>query len=290
MHHNIKGEKIYYSSPVSAANDTLNVTMLGETTPSGSYEAFHRIGTDQRTNMYTFEFIVKGKLLITGDKQTYIAKKGDLLILNRTASHYYYTDPKDLVEKYFFVCNGSYVDKLMEVFGITEGTVIRPLDFYNDFLNLFAIAQAKNQSLFVAIAELILKIMYSVNPLICESASNTDFHAYPLYQRIANYIDTHIEEALRLEDIANLFSCTPVTINRLFKQHYGITPKQYILASKMKVAKQLLSGTVLPINRISSFLSFCHQNNFANAFSKATGMSPMQYRKQHPYIIHKPEP
>ncbi len=286
MFYNVKGEKIYYSSSLSKGNPILNLTLLGETLPNTEFKALHRTDGEPGSAMYTFEYITKGKLIITQGKQMLIASEGDLLILNHNASHYYYSDPKAPVAKYFIVCNGKYIDKLMEAFGVTEGTVIRHLNFANEFTNLFSIAQSQPDRLLFSTAEQILKILYSLNPIMREESKYMQTSIYPLHQQILNYIESHIQEPLRLEKIAADFSITPITLNRIFKKHYNTTLKQFILTAKVDVAKQLLSATQLPINRISEFLSFGHQNNFSNAFMKITGLSPSQYRKQNPYIVY----
>ncbi len=286
MYYNIKGEKIYYSSSVSSGNDILNLSMLGETVPNPNFKALHRIDKGPQGTMYTFEYITQGKMTIIQGNQELTASAGDLLILNNTASHYYFSDPKAPVGKLFIVCNGVYVDKLMEAFRITEGTVIRQLNLLDNFLHLITLAQCDLSRLPYATAELILRILHTLNPMTHAESQFVQAAPYPLYQQISNYIESHVQEHLQLEQIAANFSITPITLNRIFRKHYNTTPKKFILTAKVEVAKQLLSATDLPINRISEFLSFGHQNNFSNAFTKITGLSPSQYRKENPYIVH----
>ncbi len=289
MYYNIKGEKVYYAAPSLHGNHILNIALLGETMPTPDYKALHRVDAEPGNTMYTFEYIAKGKLIITQGKQVYTASEGDVLILNNNASHYYYTDPQALVSKYFLVCNGVYIDKLMEAFSITDNTLIRHVNLSNEFLQLFTTAQNHPDRLLQSTAELILKILFALNPITSHSGQQVQASSYPLQLQITNYIESHIQEPLRLDQIATTFSVTPITLNRMFKEYYNTTPKQFILSAKVEVAKQLLSATTLPVNRISEYLSFGHQNNFSSAFAKITGLSPSQYRKQNPYIVYTPE-
>ncbi len=285
MHYNTKGEKIYYASSLSFYNDILNLTLVGETMPDPKFEALHRAGINPRRDMYVFEFITQGRLIITDGDRQYTAREGDLMILNSNASHYYYSDPNAPVGKLFIACNGTYVDNMLKTFGISDTTVIRHANLLTAFSNLISVAQRESKRLMTATAELILQILYTLNPLLNESAQDSGSVTYPLHQRVASYIDSHIQEPLRLEDIAAHFSTTPITLNRTFKEHYHTTPKQYILNVKISVAKQLLASTKLPINRISVFLSFSNQNHFSTTFLKLTGCSPSQYRRQNPYVV-----
>ncbi len=289
MHYNVKGEKIYISSPTPHKHSILNIHQLGETLPSPDFKAVHQPEADPAHSMYTFEYITKGRLLITQGKKTFTAGEGDILILNRTASHYYSTDPKALVGKYFIVCNGTYIDNLMEVFRAREGTLIHHADFSGEFHRLFSVAQNEPRQLSYHAAQLILRMLCAMNPLMHADTAGAPSTAYPLHDQIVNYIKSHISESLRLEQLTSRFSITPITLNRMFKENYGTTPKQFILAAKIDVARQLLTSTDLPVNRIAESLSFGHQNNFANAFSKITGQSPSEYRHSHPMVIRTPD-
>ena len=75
------------------------------------------------------------------------------------------------------------------------------------------------------------------------------------------------------------------TVIRLFKKHFNVTPKQYIKDTKIAVAKDLLFSTRMSISEIAEYLAFSHQNNFSQAFSNATGVSPTIYRQEHPYTV-----
>ncbi len=287
MYYNVKGEKIFYSARSLLNDNILCVSLLGETVPNPRTNSLHRVNPNPKLNMYTFEYVYEGRLIVVQGNQEYVLQKGDLFILHKNASHYFYSDPTAPVGKYFVVCNGVYVDKLMEAFGITDGTVIRQLDFSEGFLHLIDVAENNPYYMHRATMELLLRILYSLNPATYEVAPYIPSPVYPLHQQISSYIISHIQEPLRLDQIASHFSIAPVTLNRIFREHNNTTPKQYILTAKVEVAKQLLSATDLSINRISEFLSFGHQNNFANVFTKITGLSPSQYRKEHSHISNE---
>ncbi len=281
MYYNVKGEKIYYAAP-SAKNEgkPLHLIQLGETLPDASFKAFHRLEDNRDETPYTFEFVTAGKLIISQGEQKHIAEAGDVYILNRTASHYYYSTLNAPVGKYWFTCNGSYVDALMNAFHVEEHTVVRHQDFSKEFQELTRIAEETPDQLHYATAELILKILFALNPITNEESVDIQSPAYPRHRLIYNYIDAHIQEPLRLDQIAEHFSISRVTLHRIFKERYNTSPKQFILNAKITVAKHLLSTTNLTIKEITDYLSFGHQNNFTLAFTKVTGISPTQFRKQ----------
>ncbi|MCH5272610.1 MAG: helix-turn-helix transcriptional regulator [Lachnospiraceae bacterium] len=99
-----------------------------------------------------------------------------------------------------------------------------------------------------------------------------------LYSDILDYISWHIQENLRIPDIAAHFGYNEKYLTTFFKKYAGITLKQHLLQTKMEVAKSSLSETTQPISQIAYSLGFSDAHNFSNAFHKITGLSPSEYR------------
>jgi AraC family transcriptional regulator len=65
----------------------------------------------------------------------------------------------------------------------------------------------------------------------------------------------------------------------LFKKSTGLSPHRYILHRRVSRARQLLQNTDLSVLDVSLDLGFQHQNNFARAFRRVTGMTPTGFRQ-----------
>lgn len=105
-----------------------------------------------------------------------------------------------------------------------------------------------------------------------------------LYSDILDYISWHIQENLRISQIASHFGYNEKYLTTFFKKYSGIPLKQHLLQSKMEFAKSALSETTQPISQIAYSLGFSDAHNFSNAFRKVTGLSPSMYRES--YIKH----
>ena len=99
-----------------------------------------------------------------------------------------------------------------------------------------------------------------------------------LYFDITDYISWHIQENLRISEIAAHFGYNEKYLTTFFKKYAGITLKQHILQTKADVAKYSLSETTHPVSQIAYSLGFSDAHNFSNAFKKVTGLSPSEYR------------
>ena len=93
-----------------------------------------------------------------------------------------------------------------------------------------------------------------------------------------NYIRSHTNEAIRLEDVAAHIDRSTSFIAKKFKSELGFNPGAYISRCKLEEAKSLLTFTEKSLTEISNYLCYSSQAHFQTAFKKQYGMTPMQYR------------
>lgn len=102
----------------------------------------------------------------------------------------------------------------------------------------------------------------------------------PLIRRCCDYIDMHVEEKIRIRDLAKKLGYTEYYLSKRFKNEVGTTINSYIKYAKVERAKLLLSTTELDVGEISEILSFSSQSYLGTVFSEVTGVTPAQYRQQ----------
>ena len=66
---------------------------------------------------------------------------------------------------------------------------------------------------------------------------------------------------------------------RLFRRYMGTTPYNYLVNFRITQAKELLVLTDHSVSEIAREVGFGDASNFSTRFAKATGQSPLQYRK-----------
>ena len=67
--------------------------------------------------------------------------------------------------------------------------------------------------------------------------------------------------------------------SHIFKEVTGSSPLEYINHMKIQKAKDLITYTDYPINKIAIDIGIDDQNYFSRLFKKYTGLSPSEYRK-----------
>lgn len=95
------------------------------------------------------------------------------------------------------------------------------------------------------------------------------------------YIKKHLDTIIGCKEVAKEMYLTPDYLSRLFKEEKGITLQKYIQQEKIQKAKNLLASTNISISIIAQLTGYTHFSHFSMTFKKATGFSPVDYRKQY---------
>lgn len=101
-------------------------------------------------------------------------------------------------------------------------------------------------------------------------------------QRMQDYIEEHINEAITLYMLAGAAGYSPWHSARIFKELTGKTPFEYIRALRLsRAALKLRDEDVRVIDVALDFVFDSHEG-FTRAFSKHFGMTPQSYSKKTP--------
>lgn len=96
---------------------------------------------------------------------------------------------------------------------------------------------------------------------------------------VRRYIDNHYKEQLTLDLLAAAANVNKYYLAHAYKQVYGISPINHMIARRVQEAKRLLIETDLSLSQISVILGFSSPSYFSQRFRKSEGISPVDYRK-----------
>ena len=97
-------------------------------------------------------------------------------------------------------------------------------------------------------------------------------------QQAIDYIYTHLDQDLSLEQIAEVINISPTYFASLFKRATGISPHQYVIQQRVERAKIMLAKTDLLIADIALQVGFSSQSHLTQQFKRFTGITPKQVR------------
>jgi AraC family transcriptional regulator len=98
-------------------------------------------------------------------------------------------------------------------------------------------------------------------------------------KRVIEYINDRLEADLRVRELAQVCSMSCAHFARLFKESIGVAPHQYVIARRIERARELLTGSELPLVEIALRSGFAAQSGFTTTFRRATGMTPYAFRR-----------
>ena len=109
-----------------------------------------------------------------------------------------------------------------------------------------------------------------------------NYHKRYLYQRIVNakaFIETNYHTDLNLDTMVIEAHFSKYHFLRLFKSIYGLTPHQFLIEIRIKMAKIELTETNKSVTDVCMDAGFQSLSSFIHLFKRKTGRTPLQYRK-----------
>jgi AraC-like DNA-binding protein len=96
--------------------------------------------------------------------------------------------------------------------------------------------------------------------------------------RVNQYIDAHMEEAIRLADLAKAAGLTKMHFAAQFRASVGMCPHEYLLRQRIRRAQTLLRDSGQRLVDVALSVGFQAQSHFTTVFRRYVGDSPHRWR------------
>lgn len=100
------------------------------------------------------------------------------------------------------------------------------------------------------------------------------------FRKLLRFVDAHYMDSLNLQELCDQFYINVSYCCELFRRETKSTFTQYITRLRMEHAKQLLSGTSLPLKEICERIGYNDYFYFDKVFKKNIGCTPSEYRRR----------
>jgi len=170
--------------------------------------------------------------------------------------------------KYLFVVTTALASRFVIEAGVPVETSYAISDLY--------IQKADKMGSVREVRELV-KEMYKTYVIEVNKAKRHNIYSKHII-RCLNYLDSHFNEKITIDDIAEYVKLNPRYLCEIFKKEKGMTISQYITSMRVGVAESLLSRTEYSYAQIAYSLAFSSQSHFSRVFREKTGYTPGQYR------------
>jgi AraC-like DNA-binding protein len=95
----------------------------------------------------------------------------------------------------------------------------------------------------------------------------------------ALWLDAHASEDVSLERASTEAGLSPFHFLRVFSSVLGVTPHQYLVRSRLRLAARLLAVDSRSITDVALDAGFQDVSNFVRTFHRAAGVSPRRFRQ-----------
>ena len=108
----------------------------------------------------------------------------------------------------------------------------------------------------------------------------------PLYQRyivpVVREIETNFSSDLTAQALSEKVFVSPQYLSRLFRRFFSCPVYEYLTMHRINKAKELLLvNSYLKVQDIACMTGFSDTSHFISMFKKATGMTPLEFRRMH---------
>ena len=98
-------------------------------------------------------------------------------------------------------------------------------------------------------------------------------------QTVIEYINSHVSEEISIDKISESCFISKYHLCRIFKKRMGLTVMEYILETRLTMAKELLHHGEIGVTEIALTCGFCSASYFSRVFKAHYGITPSQYTK-----------
>ena len=219
-------------------------------------EKNHKYGPHIR-DYYLLHFCLNGKGVLIDKFGNHTIRQGELFIIRPGETTTYLADGNTPWE-YSWVAFGG---ELADLFNTDRSVYPFPIEIGLS-LREFSIDRDTNPAIFLS---LIYKLIYY---LFNEKKENSS-----IPEKIRQYIDFNYMENISVITISNYFGYERSYLYRIFKNHFGVGIKEYIIKTRMEHAQMLLKKGY-SVGNTSLAVGYNDQTNFSKAYKKHFGVPP----------------
>ncbi|MBR5506934.1 MAG: helix-turn-helix transcriptional regulator [Clostridia bacterium] len=225
--------------------------------PKGRTETMHN------RSSYGVSFTAKGQITYTHNNKSFVSDENNFVILPKGQTYQIHGDRDGLFYVINFECENFSCDTIT-VLPMPDITSV-----VKDFEEMKMGFIHKNKRL------LTIGIFYNLLYRISNSLGSTSNPSL----RAIDFIDNNFSSDITNKTLAESCHLNEEYFRKQFKKTYGISPKQYLINTRLNMAKQMLSEGILKINIISEKCGFSNPYHFCKLFKDKIGVTPSEYMK-----------
>jgi AraC-type DNA-binding domain-containing proteins len=232
----------------------------------------------EKSDITVLGFVINGHGEIQVNSEKHRLGPGDVFILRKDSRHVVtaMSDSSEPWTYYWYNLHGNSLP-FLETFHLLHTSYIQNAGIEHLFLKSFEAAKHRAEGMDFQMLSILTctEIMMALQQLVRQAA---DYYS-PVMIRMKLYLDQLVGEPFHSEAFSRHIGLSFKQLNRIFKQHTGMTIYRYVLTRKIDIAKMMLQDTDMQVGDIAVHLGYDDPQYFSNLFKQKSGMSPTLYRQ-----------
>ena len=224
------------------------------------------------------ELLLDGGLTANIDGRTYDMVPGDLLMVSKPHYAAFQTGKSGFFRKTALLLQGTLLDSVLLGFSLDKVRLLHLKQLEKIVSQWHEIGLLLEKKEPESIHLINGKLIETLSFLAEESAFDNEYPEE--LKRTLQRIETRLDSAVSLEELADVAGCSVSTLQRLFSRYCKTTPYRYRQKLRMQQAVQLLDHSFLSIKEIAGRIGYADQAYFSNDFKKYYHLSPGEWRKK----------
>lgn len=217
--------------------------------------------------------------------QIVLTKPNAIIIFSPECPQYYCNQTDGFVNDWFHIISENLINTALllglpfnQVFYVDQDQFIRDfihnleLEYKMKELAYEEIIDARLTSFFIMLARAFhLQDNYRINPYLANIKEQ--------FRSLRSQVLTNYQLPWTLEEMAKIAKMSRSRFCVLYKEFFGISPKEDLLMERFNMAKHLLLTTQLSIQEIANKVGYPNYYHFNKQFKKTFAQSPGRYRQ-----------
>ena len=250
---------VYFHTPSDFAKQNLFCPAWGGELLCDSPYEINRCKKNQFLDYYLIFRIIEGSLHFEYERTKFTAFPGDIVYLDSRIPNHYWATSK--VRFQYFHFNGPLSASFYELLHAQQGVCFTGRTespfLFNSILKEMSQPNANDQKLSL--------MMYN---LIAGLAIPSSKDANENILRAQQYINDNFYKSITVDEIAEYANMSRYHFSRIFKKETGFSPHQYLINTRLKHARELLSSDSASLDTIAMTCGFSSTSHFISVFKK----------------------
>lgn len=228
-------------------------------------------------------YVIKGEFEAVLDHKQYIAKAGDLVLINSNVLHTGYCKGEMEVQVMIFEME-AVSEELAEKNVLFEQIIRADEEINRIMTGIYKEGKEQEIGYRIQCKGLLLQLLIYLTRnygkgMLSDKESARRIRRLARFNTVIRYVQDHYSEPITNKELADLVQLSEDRFNHLFKECMGVSPLQYINEIRLNKAMHLLKTGEYSSSEVAELAGFSDYNYFGRIFRRTYGCTPSQMKQ-----------